>query len=234
MLDMRHTLPNLKNLILTLTSSLGDEERGPTTQGDVHENTDGKNTIAEDDTGTRTPLRDNPPRKTFFAPISEFWLARSGSNTAKTPNGSPVPPLHPFTPETGPSEDPEAAAAALTSPHEAPVEHSPALEDTNTLKLPNGNNTLKSNGLSVGSDTAISEQSATETVGTRADDGDTETIKDGTAGRAAAQSSWITKAFFGQIDRDRDRDKGPHSASVYRKRSTAAITLTAAAAGAGL
>jgi len=113
-----------------------------------------------------------------------------------------------------------------------PAEHPPALEDTNTLKLPNGHTTiLKPNGLSVNSNTAASEQSATETVGANADDGDTETIKDGTAGCSAAQSSWITKAFFGQIDRDRDRDKGPHSTSVHRKRSTAAITLAAAAAG---
>lgn len=231
-LDMRHTLPNLKNLLLTLTSSLEDEENSPTTHEPAHENTNAEDTsIAETDTGARTPRQDNPLRKPFFAPISGFWLAKSASSAARTSNELPAPPLPSF---ARPSEDSEVAAATLTWEPEAPAEHQPPLEDSDNLKLSNGK-TATLNGLSVDSDTATSEESATETVGTSVDDGDTETIKDGTVGRTAVQGSWITKAFFGQIDRERDREKAPHGATIRRKRSTAAAALAVAAtAGAGV
>jgi hypothetical protein len=223
-LDMRHTLPNLKNLLLTLTSSLEDEESSLATQGNVHESRDAKDTATADtDTGARTPPRDNTPRKALFAPISGFWLSRGGSNAARTPNGLSAPPLSSSTLETRTSEQAEATAATLSPEPDVPVEH--PLEERYNPKLPNGNSTVpKVNGLPMDSDTAISEESVTETAGTSVDDeGDTETIKDGTVGRAAAQGSWITKAFFGQIE------KGPHGASVRWKRSTAATTLAAAA-----
>lgn len=229
-LDMRHTLPNLKNLLLTLTSSLEDEELDRTTRRNVQDAED--TTSADTDTSVCMP-HDDPPRKALFAPISGFWLSRSGSNATRTSNGLSAPPSSSSTPETRASEQSGVAADVLPSEPDVPADHPALPDDRDKIKPSNGHATAhKVNGLPVDSNTATSDESAAETVDASVDDGgDTETIKDGAIGRVAAQGSWITKAFFGQIDRDRDREKSAHGAGVRRKRSTVATT-TAATAGA--
>lgn len=212
-IDMRHTLPNVKNLLLTLTSTLEDDEvqRYVATQQFqaknivlrkwLHSERNDRagspltpvndDTVLQRDTASTTPINGNTLRRPFFTPISGFWLSK------RDMNGPFAAPSLPSTPELSASE----AVESIAPP--------PTQEETSV----NGGPTFHH----------VSGISTEPRNVSKVDDEDTETIKDGVTGTGssigvgagsgrAAQGGWLTKAFFGQIEREK-------SHSHNRKRS---------------
>lgn len=273
-LDMRHTLPNLKNLMLTLTSGLeddadstqarnqetvthADEGSSPLPSAtDADPNTTSASADDASSNGAPTPTNGNTPRKAFFAPIniSGFWQLRGGSgfSTLRSTNGPSAAPSLPSTPELTTPEDSgssditssPASGTDATSNSELEADIVPAAESgPQDVDQDSTASRMNRNGDApiVDSNTTVSASSAA----TEEETDDTETIKDGTTGRAShspshsrshsqQSSGWLTKAFFGQqIDRERDlREKGMNSASAGfpngkrgRRGAAAAITI---------
>lgn len=173
-----------------------------------------------------TPTANQPQtagRKQFFAPITDFWSRRSASSSNGKASSSPSLP---GTPELSGSEEVEGVShAGDTSVEEVSVDDSQSHISATTDRSPSvdavsvrtvtkstADDPLPSNDMSTSSATTTTEDDAE----------DTETIKDGSVGRAAAsQSGWLAKAFFGQqIEQDRGRrERGGEKFGSPRRRT---------------
>lgn len=236
-LDMRHTLPNLKNLMLTLTTTLDEDvEMGPSSKQPAHANGNASPTLVTDadSSNAPTPTNSNTPRKPFFAPLTGLWHLRSGSSTLRSTNGPSTVPSLPPTPELNTPEDSDATI--LTSPSEPDTDAGQipvSSRDTSLLEETIRNGDAAADNTSSTIDMSASNIATVTPAEEDGDDeGDTETIKDGSVERAPQQSSWITKAFFGQIDRERDWDRerekttGPGTRGSGRRKKSAVAAST--------
>lgn len=164
-LDMRHTLPNLKNLMLTLTTNLEDDSdtqqrsvapiegiapaaTTATSLTDIDTERSADSSADPDagasSTGTPTPTNNDTPRKPFFAPIniSGFWHLRgsSGSSTVRATSGPSAEPSLPSTPELSGAEDSSDVTPPATPPdpetNDQPADSDTAAQDNDPIILP--------------------------------------------------------------------------------------------------
>ncbi|KAF9513061.1 hypothetical protein BS47DRAFT_1344778 [Hydnum rufescens UP504] len=156
-LDMRHTLPNLKNLLLTLTNDADEEEPIRYSGIDASLSTldsfgspksNKTATLHNGDASSHSPKPSNPttptlpvhalpptPRKAFFSPIAGLWLSRRSSTIANA-NVASAPIALADAPEPAVDDDETEGLGSVVGAQDPGV---PASEEIVTIDRGNEN-----------------------------------------------------------------------------------------------